>query len=237
MPRFLIATLIATLLTAPAFSQTVPEPPERRITVAGTGDVTAAPDMATITVGVSERAETAVEALQANTRAMQALFDVLDGAGIDGVDRQTSGLSLQPVYDHNNTRPGVGPEIVAYEASNMLTIRVTKLPVLGEVLDGITVAGANRINGIVFGISETEALMDEARRAAMRDAVGRATALVEEAGATLGPVVTISETGQSRPMPMQEMAMMGRAVADQSVPIAEGEVGLTVRVSATFAIE
>ena len=112
--------------------------PERRVTVSGVGEVTAAPDLATITIGVSEQGQTATDALRANTRAMQALFDVLDTAGIEGADRQTSGLNLQPIYDHTEVRNGQGPRIVGYEATNTLLIRVTKLPTLGDVLDGVT---------------------------------------------------------------------------------------------------
>ena len=209
--------------------------PERRVTVSGVGEVTAAPDLATITIGVSEQGQTATDALRANTRAMQALFDVLDTAGIEGADRQTSGLNLQPIYDHTEVRNGQGPRIVGYEATNTLLIRVTKLPTLGDVLDGVTVAGANRINGISFGLSDTDALMEEARREAVEDAMARARLYVEAAGATLGSVISIDEAGGvSRPQP--EMAM-ARMASDMSVPIAEGEVGLNARVNVVFAIE
>ena len=209
--------------------------PERRVTVSGVGEVTAAPDLATITIGVSEQGQTATDALRANTRAMQALFDVLDTAGIEGADRQTSGLNLQPIYDHTEVRNGQGPRIVGYEATNTLLIRVTKLPTLGDVLDGVTVAGANRINGISFGLSDTDAMMQQARRDAVEDAMQRAQLYVEAAGATLGSVIRIDEAGGvSQPRP--EMAM-ARMASDMSVPIAEGEVGLSARVNVVFAIE
>lgn len=210
--------------------------PERRVTVTGEGAVSAVPDLATITVGVNEQGATATDALRANTRAMQALFDVLDTAGIDGADRQTSGLNLQPVYDHSTTRAGEAPQIVGYEAANTLMIRVTKLDQLGDVLDSVTVAGANRISGISFGLSDSDALMQAARRAAVEDAMARAQLYVETAGADLGQVITISEAGGRTPSPMPEMAMM-RMAADTAVPIAEGEVGLSVRVNVVFEIE
>jgi len=217
---------------APAIAQDVPE---RRVTVTGVGEVTAVPDLATITVGISEQGDTATDALRANTRAMQALFIVLDTAGITGADRQTSGLNLQPVYDHSAVRTGEGPRIIGYEAINTLMIRVTKLGTLGDVLDAVTVAGANRINSINFGLSDTDAMMQDARRDAVRDAMERAQLYVETAGATLGPVMSISEAGRSY-APRPEMAM-ARMASDMSVPIAEGEVGLSVELNIVFAIE
>lgn len=233
-PRLMLPLLLAGIMSAgPLLAQ---DAPERRVTVTGIGEVSAVPDMATITIGVNETADTATDALRANTRAMQALFEVLDEAGIEGRDRQTSGLNLQPVWDHSEMRQGQGPRIIGYEASNMLMIRVTKLDILGDVLDGVTVAGANRIHGIGFGLSDTDALMEKARRDAMMDAVEKATLYVESAGATLGPVITISEQGGFMPQPMPEMAM-ARMSMDMSVPVAEGEVGLNVRVNVVFAIE
>lgn len=230
---FVPILMLGLAAASPSLAQ---DAPERRVTVTGEGGVSAVPDLATITVGVNEQGQTATDALRANTRAMQALFDVLDTAGIEGADRQTSGLNLQPIYDHSTTRAGEAPQIVGYEASNTLMIRVTKLDLLGDVLDSVTVAGANRISGISFGLSDTEAMMEEARRAAVQDAMARAQLYVETAGATLGQVITISESGGRSPSPMPEMAMM-RMSADTSVPIAEGEVGLSVRVNVVFEIE
>lgn len=227
---FIPLLLMGLSVAQPSFAQ------ERTITVTGVGEVAAVPDLATVTVGVIERGPTATDALRTNTRAMQALFDVLDDSGIDGADRQTSGLNLQAVYDHRNTPAGEAPRIAGYEASNTLMIRVTKLDLLGDVLDAITVAGANRINGIAFGLSDTEELLEQARRAAVEDAMARARLYVETAGANLGPVITISEAGGYSPQPMPEMAM-ARMSSDMSVPVAEGEVALSVRVNMIFAIQ
>ncbi|RED18740.1 SIMPL domain-containing protein [Pontivivens insulae] len=229
--RIAILFLLAGLSAAPALAQ---EPPARTVTVSGSGSVAAAPDLATINVGVVEQAASASDALRLNNGAMTALFNVLDAAEIDGADRQTQGISLQPVYDNRSSVGGEGPRIVAYSASNALTIRVRDLRVLGKVLDDLAQAGANRINGISFGIAETEALMNEARQLAVEDAMARAALYVETAGATLGPVITINEQGGFGG-PRPEMMAMSR-MAD-NVPVAAGEVGISAQVSIVFGIE
>ncbi|QPH55407.1 SIMPL domain-containing protein [Pontivivens ytuae] len=227
--------LIALLLPAAPAALAQEEPAPRIVSVEGYGEVFAAPDMATVRIGVSSRADTAAAALRENNEAMQQLFDVLDTAGIVGADRQTAGLSLFEVRGRRDEGTGEYP-IIGYDANNTLVVRVTKLSQLGTVLDDLTQAGANNIQGINFGVLETAALEEEARRLAVQDAVSRATLYVETAGAALGPVQSISERGSARPQPMPMVAMERAMVAD-AVPVAEGEVGITARVGVTFLIE
>ena len=53
--------------------------------------------------------------------------------------------------------------------------------------------GANDIGSIEFGVSEPEALKDEARKQAVAQATANAKLYAEAAGGTLGKVLTIAE--------------------------------------------
>ena len=64
---------------------------------------------------------------------------------------------------------------------------------LGQILDKVVTLGANDVNSIEFGVAEPEALKDEARKLAMRNAIANAKLYAEAAGAKLGKVLTISE--------------------------------------------
>lgn len=205
----------------------------RTVTVTGTGEVAAVPDVAFVTLGVSTRARTAREALSQNSAQMTEVFDVARSEGVEDADIQTSQITLQPAWErvNNNTRN----RIVGYDAINTVTIRARDLDRFGGLLDALAVAGANRIQNIRFGIIDDSELMNDARRAAIADARARAELYATGAGATLGDVITINEfnTGGGRPMPMA----MARADMAMEVPVAGGEVGLSVQVSATFALE
>ena len=73
---------------------------------------------------------------------------------------------------------------------------------LGTILDQLVTAGANSIGGISFDIDKPEDKQNEARKAAMADAIAKAKLYVEAAGAELGPVMTITEQGGYVPRSM-----------------------------------
>jgi len=68
------------------------------LSVTGTGIVSATPDMATVTSGVTTQGPTAGEALAANSKAMADLLAALTAAGIADKDVQTSNFSVNPNY-------------------------------------------------------------------------------------------------------------------------------------------
>jgi uncharacterized protein YggE len=207
---------------------------EGRITVTGEGSVEAVPDLATITAGVETQAPSASEALTANSVAMTAVFGVLEAAGVAREDVQTSQISLNPVWNHRPTMPEAPPELTGYAASNLVTVRVRDIARLGAVLDAMGQAGANRIQGIGFAMSEPRELEDRARARAVEDARAKAELLARTAGVTLGPVVSIAEAGRMGPPVMMRAAAEDMAMA---VPIAEGQVAIEARVDMVFAIE
>lgn len=202
------------------------------ITVTGTGTVEAAPDLATLSIGVTTQGETAAESLGANSAALEAVMARLAAAGLEGRDMQTSNLSLNPNWTGYESSSLTGPTIAGYTANNMLTIRVRQLDLLGAVLDAAVADGANTLNGLSFGLIEPGPKLDEARREAVADARARAELLAEAAGVKLGKVISISETGfASDPVPMF------RAEASAApVPVAGGELGLTASVTILYSI-
>ena len=225
----IFAALAAAALAGPAFAQ---DPVVPRLTVTGEGRVSAAPDIATVSLGVTERAEAAQAAMDAVSTRTRAVLDRLDALGIEARDRQTSGLSLQPVYADRN---GVydARQIAGFEASNMVTVRVRDIGALGDVLAAALDDGANRLGGLSFDLSEPRSALDEARRRAVADARAKAELLAQEAGVTLGPVLSISEGGGGGPVPMAMMMADARA---ESVPIAAGETTLSASVTMEFGI-
>jgi len=201
------------------------------ITVTGTGEASAAPDMATISLGVTTEAAEAAAAMAANSEAMARVIERLASAGIEDRDMQTSTLSLSPRW----TQPGSEREreITGFVASNSLTVRVRDLPALGGILDAALADGANTLGGLTFGLADDAALREAARRAAVADAVETAAVLADAAGVTLGAVQEVTQVGdQGGPRPMARMDM---AMAE-SVPVAAGEATVTAEVRMIFAI-
>jgi uncharacterized protein YggE len=217
------AVLAISLVLAPAAAPAQTE----GIQVTGEGSVAAVPDMATITLGVSARDRDPAAAVNATSEAVTSILDRLDGLGIAPRDVQTAELSLRPTRP---ARDGSAPEIAGFEASNRVTLRVRALARLGTILQAVLQDGANRLDGLRYGLQDPAPLIEQARRRAVADAQARAALYAEAAGVPLGPVRSISETGRM-PRPQQMMA-----VRDDAVPVAAGEITLTARVSMHFGI-
>ncbi|WP_417724783.1 SIMPL domain-containing protein [Salipiger sp.] len=221
-----VALTLGLVLAVPALAQQAEAP---RLTVTGEGSASAVPDMATITLGVTAQDKDAGAAMDSASEVAGAILARLDGLGIAARDRQTSDLSLQPIWSQYDN--GKGQEITGYEASNRLTVRVRNLSQLGDVLAAVLDDGANRLSGLTFGLQEPDPVQNDARRDAVADAMDRAKVLAEAAGVTLGPLLSISESGGGyAPQPMMEMARMS------AVPVAAGESVINAQVTMVFSL-
>lgn len=205
-----------------------------RLTVTGQGQTSAQPDMATITLGVSSRAETAAQAMSQNAETQGAIIETLKGAGIEARDIQTTGLNLSPMLDYS--QDGTPPRLTGYAAQNSVTVRVRDIAGLGAVLDQLVASGANEIGNISFTREDMSAAEDEARAAAVKDARRRAGIMAEAAGMRLGPLLRLSDAPAER-QPVPVMRAMGMAKGDAAAPIEAGELTVTANVSAIFAMQ
>lgn len=201
------------------------------VTVAGTGSVSATPDMAEITTGVVTQAPTAARALAANSQAMERLLQALGALGIVARDIQTTNISVSPL--RRQGRDGQSPEITGYEVANQVRVKVRDLARLGGVLDRQVGQGANLVYGIQFGQQEPAPLQDEARRRAMADARRKAELYATAAALKVGRVLAVQEAGAASPRP--EMAP--RVAMSAAVPVAPGEQEIQASVTVTFTLE
>jgi uncharacterized protein YggE len=221
-----LAAVLAALCLAAA-----PAAADGKITVTGEGRASAAPDMATLSLGVTTQAEEAAAAMRANAEAMAAVLARLADLGIAEADLQTSSITLSPRWEPPRADE-TEPRVTGFVASNMLTVEVRDLATLGGAIDAAVGDGANTLGGLVFGISDDRALREAARRAAVADAADKARVLAEAAGVRLGAVAEIVEGGiMGGPM----FARMDMAAAE-AVPVAPGEVELQVTVTMTWEI-
>ena len=111
------------------------------------------PDKATISAGVTTRAQTAVAAMAQNAVEMDRVLKRMDALGIPEDRVQTAGISLNPQYNHRQNLP---PEFIGYEASNRVTVDLRDLERIGPVLDALVAAGATNLSGPNWEIVDDE---------------------------------------------------------------------------------
>ncbi|MCK0143804.1 SIMPL domain-containing protein [Aliiroseovarius sp. F20344] len=202
-----------------------------QLTVTGQGVAQVVPDMARISLGVSERSDDAGAAFDAVADAIGQMLAKLTEAGVDERDVQSTQVSLSAQYDYNRQNEGV-PKLVGFIANSTLSVGVRDLTKLGAIMSAVTSVGANEIHGLQFDIQDRNAAEDSARSLAVKDAMSRATVLAEAAGMKLGSVLMMQEGGDMGGRPV--MMAMERASAD--MPVAAGELGVNSSVTMVFEL-
>jgi uncharacterized protein len=203
----------------------------RTITVSGHGTVSVVPDTADLMAGVQAHAATATAALDTVGTKSQALIDTLKGVGVAAEDIQTAGLSLYPMFGND------GQQITGYQASTNVTATIDDVTKVGDVVDALkTLVGEElTLQGVSFSSKDPEAVMADARTAAIANATVRAEQYAKAAGAKLGEVLRIVEGSVSSPVMFQQMATAGApAAADAKVAVAPGSQDLAADVSVVF---
>ena len=207
----------------------------RGITVTGRAQATQAPDFAEVTVGVEARAANAAAALDATSKGVSGVVALGREVGIPAGDIGTAAVVLEPAT-RTITRPNVTSqdEPDGYRASNRVTLRLADMGRLGDLLRRSLEAGANRIDSISFGLTDSDHVEAALQVDAARNARTQAAALAEAVGARLGNLCSLVANRTSVPMGLQA----SRAVASpKRVPIEAGTIGSSAEVTATFAID
>ena len=224
---------IVAALAIPSFAQQSPSPsPEtdvRTVTVTGSATITSSPDEAVITLGVQTQGQTAQATLQQNASKMNAVMKAILGDGVRMADITTVGVNLYPNYDSG------GNAIVSYTAQNQVNVTVRNLSAVGAIIDDAVHAGANLSDGIQYRLSDQNQGMEKALADAVANAKGKAEALASAGGATLGPVVTITEGSVPRYPPVPFGAAL-RAGAAETTPVSPGTIQTQVSVTVVWSL-
>ena len=124
--------------------------------------------------------------------------------------------------------------VIGYRVTNQVRIALHDTKKLGAILDKVVSLGANQIDSIEFGVDKPEALMDEARKLALKNVTDNAKLYAEAAGVGLGPILTISEEENSY-QPRYAAAPTRMEMA-KDVPIKAGTATVEMRVRVTWEI-
>ena len=219
--------------TASAFAQQ--QTPS--LTVLGHGEVQVAPDMAVVRLGAVAQAEKAESAQDRVNAAVQGLLKGLKAIGIPEERITTVELSITPVYGNQPPGPaGILPEsvIIGYRASNVVKVRIQDLHVIGRVVDAGLAAGANRVEGISFGLKDDREHRRQALSLAAADARTKADAVAKAMGVQLVGVRSVSEGSGDLVRPMEATP---RLTAMASAPIQPGQLQIKASLTVSYEIK
>ncbi|WP_375462157.1 SIMPL domain-containing protein [uncultured Enterovirga sp.] len=233
-----LAALLSLALLAPALAQEPPRPlPGPRLHLTGKATLEAAPDFASISIGVGARAPTAAGAIDLTSVAAAKIVVAARTFRIEPRDLQTSYVSLQPAF--RTVRDGNASEQRpdGYQATNSVAIRVRDLARLGDFLRIVVDGGANRIDGVNFELADPGKLEREALAAAVKDGLRQAEVIAEAAGVKLGRIEEIrSGARPARPVASFRFSGGTSPPPPPAVPVEAGSLSVSSEVELVVAI-
>lgn len=169
------------------------------ISVSGTSEVFAVPDVATFSVSVQEEAKEVESAQETATQKTNDIIEYLKDQGVEERDIKTQDYNVYPQYDYlqDSTREGLytpGRQVLrGYQVSQTLSVKVRDTDKAGELLSGVGSRGATNVSGLSFTIDDEDALKAQARQEAIDDAKAKADELASQLGVNIIRVVGFYE--------------------------------------------
>lgn len=210
------------------------QPQNTGIWVTGEGQVFAAPDVASISLGVQTQALTVAEAQGNANNAMNAVVQALESKGVADQDIATISFSITPVMNYQSNT------VIGYQVNNLVTAKVRKISDTGSIIDAASAAGGNfiRVNGVSFTVDNPAPYLSQARAKAMADASAKASQLASLSGAKLGGPTYISESTSSYvPYPIVYSAGASVPAQAPTTSISPGQTQISVSVQVVYSIQ
>jgi uncharacterized protein YggE len=207
------------------------QPPQRPGYVQAVGNATVAvkPDQALIQLAVVTTAASATDASNQNASQVNAVLAALGGVLGPNANIQTLSYSLTPNYNYPQNGQ---PVLTGYTAQNTVQVTLTDLTLIGKVIDTGIQSGANRVQGLQFGLQNDQPVRTQALKAATVQAKANADAMAAGLGLTTASIISIQEGSTSIPTPV----LLPTASAASTTPIESGVVNIQANVTIQVSI-
>ena len=233
---YLLGNAGSTAQAAPQSTGTAVADHPRTLVTTGTGRTVGVPDELSFSLSVGLVRPDLSTALADANATMNRVLSALDRLGVRTSDVQTTGLTMNAVYDYHSYGP---PTLRGYHVGQRAEVLVRDLSRGGQAVSAAVRAGGNdvRVGDIGLRIADTESLLARSRAAAVKQATAEAQQYAAAAGQTLGPVLSLREV---RATPVVPQAMhFERSALDSvagAVPIRAGKdrLAVTVRIEWSF---
>lgn len=227
---------------------------ENTISVTGTAEVSASPDVAKFSFMVKETATESADAQAVINEKIEHILDGLDDLDVEEKDIKTESYTIYPKYewvreldaevktavsgelyipDNNKKRVQVG-----FDVSQNVSVTIRDLENVSAILTLFTQNDVENLNGPHFEIDDPDALQEQARLEAIAKAKEKAKRLAADLDVKLGKIVSFYENSNPEPYYRGDM-MMAKAVAFDgveesfapSLPVGENDISAMVTIT------
>ena len=152
------------------------------IVVEAEGSFGADPDLATLTFDVTSQDKDMKKAYDMAAQSMQRIVDLAQKSGVKKEDVSKGVLTLTPSYDRDTNKAK------SYTVNGILTVKVRDFSQVGPLVEGAVQEGIVDFRSLSYSLQDEEGAKQKAVAAAMKNAVGRATAALTQTGQKVGAI-------------------------------------------------
>lgn len=209
------------------------------IVATATGEVSVAPDVAYVEIGMRTENASATAAQNENDKQMKNILSAVKSVGISESEITTSNYSVVPEYDYSSSKRITK----GYVAVNTARVTINDITKVGATLEAANKAGANEVGDIYFSIKERNAAYDNALDMAIKAARARAEVMAEAAGVKLGGLVRVQQGTYTAPVlrsnvvAQYDMEAKSEQSADAGSGVSSGELKVSAEASIEFEIK
>ena len=196
------------------------------LSLTGQGSVIASPDLAVIRLGVETTGPNLAEVQQRNAEISQNIILTLKQSGINEMKTYQYMIDRQIEYED-------GKQIEkGFTVRNLFEIKTNQLEQIGFLIDSSVQAGANIIDTVSFGLSDSGLFYQNALNLAVDNAIQKAKSIASNLHIRLNSTpVKITELS-SMPFPVQQFQREMTAVT----PVIPGDLEIIAVISADFNV-
>lgn len=194
------------------------------ISARGEGKVYTKPDIAVLNLSVVTEGRNIKDVQDENSEKMNGVIAFLKEFNVEEKDIKTTNYRLYPRYDYENRRI---PQIIGYEITQTLEVKVRDLEKIGDILEQSVSAGVNQVGSLRFAVDKDEELKERARSLAIKDAKDKAKKLASNLGVRLLKISGFDE-GTSFDYPIYRELGIGGAGESPDIQVGENEIIVNV---------
>lgn len=206
------------------------------ITVSGTGEVYATPDVGLIDISVKTEGKDVATATNDNSIKMNGIISFIKSSSVEDKDIKTTGFNINPIYSWEE-KTGKR-SLNGYEVTQTINVKIRDLTKVGVIISGATEKGANDVSSLSFIVDNDEQIKEDAKNLAIKDAQAKAKNLEKALGIKMVKIINFSENSYnpiysySAEYKMLDSSGMGGVAPT----IQTGQNKITSTVTITYAI-
>ncbi|WP_010097846.1 SIMPL domain-containing protein [Ornithinibacillus scapharcae] len=204
---------------------------QNKLKVFGEATILAEPNEAVVTLGVITENENLQEALATNSQTINNVIQAIRNSGIPQESFQTTDFHIDLNYDFQD---GV-QTFRGYRVTHLLTIRISNIEKVGEIVDIAVDNGANTVRNVQLSLANPQQHYNEALTLAIINAQEKAAAVADTLGVSIHTIPTSVKEISTIPPDQPRPFVLGVSSENiSSTPIEAGQLEIVARVEADF---